>query len=134
MDLIRDAVRVPGSEALVDECSENDFVIGVGYEPCHLLGAALFRRVQQDVGAILPFFGEADGVFREAVIDRWAHGRLLLGITVGFCSGLRSQGSGFRVEGLHKGVHLGFRHPPARAIGVGGDQAPVTAALLNPEP
>ncbi len=70
MDLIRDAARVPGPEALVDERGENDFVVGVGDQPRQLPGAALFSRFQQDVGAVLPFLGEGDGVFGEAVIDR----------------------------------------------------------------
>jgi hypothetical protein len=44
------------------------------------------------------------------------------------------QVSGFRVQEMKEGRRRSFRHPPAWAIGAGGDQAPATAFLLNPEP
>jgi len=37
----------------------------------------------------------------------------------------------FKVQGIHEGWHRSSRHPPARTIGAGGDQAPATASPVQ---
>jgi hypothetical protein len=50
------------------------------------------------------------------------------------CSLKKSNTADIRVQAINEGRGHGFRHPPARTIGAGGDQARATDSFLNPEP
>ncbi len=88
-ELVRHPAGIPGPEALVDEGGEDDLVVGIGHQPCQLPVAALFLRLQQNVGPVLPVPGLQDGGFDDALIDRWVHGALLVRCKIQRSDGFR---------------------------------------------